>query len=76
MTQPGQHSLALLPLVEEWYLPDRGVVAVSVERHIARVPTVRHTPADPHQDVPVDEAVVRSADQIPGDWDTLWRKNT
>ena len=71
VAQSCQHSLPLLPFVKVRDLSDGRVIAVRVERDVARIPSVSDAPAQPHQYVPVDEAIVRPANQVPCDWNAL-----
>lgn len=58
MAQPGKYYVTFLPLVVVWDLFNSSIVTVRVNRYITWIPTVGHNPTEPHQYIPVDEAVV------------------
>lgn len=64
-----------VPLGEERDLLDGAVVVVGVGLDVARVLSVGGEPTHPHNDVPVDETVVRTSEDVPSYWYTLKIKN-
>ena len=73
VAEPGQNDVSLLPLVKVRDLLDRPVVGVGVEWDVAGIAPVRYDPANPHDRIPVDEAVVRPSQYVPRDWNALKR---
>lgn len=71
MTKTIQDGVSLLPLVKVGNLLDGTVVGIGIQRQIAWITTVCYDPADPHHDVPEDEAVVGSAEDVPRYRDAL-----
>lgn len=53
---------------------DGSVVAVGIERYVAWISTVGNNPAQPHEEVPVDETVMRTPQIVPRYWNTLLRQ--
>ena len=65
-----------LPLIIVCNLFDASMVVVGVPRQEARVLLVSHEQADPHHQVYHDEDVVGVGQKVPGDWNTLERKES
>lgn len=71
MAQPVEDGVAFLPLVEHRDLFNRPMVGFRVHGDVPGVLPVGYEPAHPHDDVPVDEAVVGAAEDVPCYWYTL-----
>lgn len=71
VTQTGQAEIAFFPLFKVRYLLDGAIILIGGLRYVAGIATIRYYPADPHDNVPVDEAVVRFAQNVPCRWNDL-----
>jgi hypothetical protein len=58
VAQTGKHQVTFLPLVKVWDLFDGSIVTIRVKCHITWISTIGHNPTEPHQQIPIDEAVV------------------
>lgn len=62
MAESGKYVVPFFPLIEVRDLFDCREIAVRVKRHISRIPTIRNYPTDPHNQIPIYETVMGTAD--------------
>lgn len=71
VTQSVEHGVTFFPFVKVGDLFYRSRIRIRVHRDVSGVPSVGYDPAYPHDDVPVDEAIVGTSKNIPGYWNDL-----
>jgi hypothetical protein len=74
VAQTGEYYVTFLPLVKVWNLFDGMIVTIWVKSHVTWILTIGHHPTEPHQQIPIDEAVVWASKNVPSDGNTLLSK--
>lgn len=72
MAQSREAEIAFLPFLKIRYLLDGSIILIGCLRYIARITAIGNDPADPHDNVPIDEAIMRFPEDVPRRWDYLF----